>query len=74
MTGLFDQIKLLFEQQLYTNVVTLVSINTVMSSTDNPGVACGLNFTTLQLMTLLFNTTNHLQREIIRDCLHVIAS
>jgi hypothetical protein len=27
MTGLFDQIKLLFEQQLYTNVVTLVSFN-----------------------------------------------
>lgn len=25
MTGLFDQIKLLFEQQLYTNVVSLVS-------------------------------------------------
>ena len=74
MTGLFDQIKLLFEQQLYTNVVTLVSFNTVMSSTDSPWVACGLNFTTLQLMTLLFNTTNHFQREIIRDCLHVTAS
>jgi hypothetical protein len=27
MTGVFDQIKLLFEQQLYTNVVSLVSIN-----------------------------------------------
>ena len=25
MTGTFDQIKLLFEQQLYTNVVSLVS-------------------------------------------------
>ena len=32
MTGLFDQIKLLFEQQLYTNVVTLVSFNTVINS------------------------------------------
>jgi len=62
MTGLFDQIKLLFEQQLYTNVVTLVSFNTVMSSTDSPWVICGLNFTTLQLMTLLFNTTDHFQR------------
>jgi len=51
MTGLFDQIKLLFEQQLYTNVVTLVSFNTVMSSTDGPWVAYGLNFTTVQLMT-----------------------
>lgn len=27
MTGLFDHLKLLFEQQLYTNVVSLVSIN-----------------------------------------------
>lgn len=74
MTGLFDQIKLLFEQQLYTNVVTLVSFNTIMSNTNSPWIACGLNFTTLQLMTLLFNTTDRLQREIIRDCLHVIAS
>jgi len=74
MTGLFDQIKLLFDQQLYTNVVTLVSFNTVMSRTDNPCVACGLNFTTLQLMTLLFNTVYRFQREIIRDCLHVTAS
>ena len=32
MTGLFDQIKLLFEQQLYTNVVTLVRFNIVMSN------------------------------------------
>jgi len=74
MTGLFDQIKLLFEQQLYTNVVTLVSFNTFMSSTDSPWVACGLNFTTFQLMTLQFNTTDHLQREIIRNCLHVTES
>jgi hypothetical protein len=74
MTGLFDQIKLLFEQQLYTNVVTLVSFNTVMSSTDSPWFACDLNFTTLQLMTLLFNTTDHFRREIIRDFLHVTAS
>jgi hypothetical protein len=29
MTGLFDQIKLLFEQQLYTNVVSLVSFDLV---------------------------------------------
>jgi hypothetical protein len=74
MTGLFDQIKLLFEQQLYTNVVTLVSINTVMSSTDSLSVACGLNFTTVQLMTFLFNTTYHFQRDVTRDCLHVTAS
>jgi hypothetical protein len=73
MTGLFDQIKLLFEQQLYTNVVTLVRIYSVMSSTDSLWVACGLNFTTVKLMTLLFNTADHFKRDVTRDCLHATA-
>jgi hypothetical protein len=74
MTGVFDQIKLLFEQQLYTNVVTLVSINTVMISKDSLWVACGVNFKSLLLITSMFNTSNHFQREIIMGCLHVTAS
>jgi hypothetical protein len=71
MTGLFDQIKLLFEQQLYTNVVTLVRFNIVMSNQTICRFARGQNFMPLQFRIFLLSPTVQYQREIISDYMHV---